>query len=699
MGTELEAAHEDGIRRLKRALARSPRGLLCFAVGRDEAIRARVAARIGARVVQLDREDRKPWRALVEVDGPVIGLVPAGEVDELFARLNLGREIKTVQRRIVVLWLQELSQLDTVRVHAPDLWAHRRELYWFLSGVDFRGEVESSVAEEAARELAAVEAELAELGPGEVERRFDLLLSRRFWLVELGRDGEARRVQRQAKALLANRPEGAVHEIMDAELRLSDLIVHLEEHPLPFRLAEAADLARNAPLQDQRARAQVQASGISHELGRVEQTLQLGQGIVDDASVPNAYARFLAAYNLAVMSARAEVPGRIPGAAEHGQLVDALEPKLRRGALQRLRLLAALKAEQLGRSTEALAEAGAVLDYTDATGLVHDLGLARLLAANRLAQLGLDRAALSLVEDPRHSPRPDAESAHQAVAIARALGDEDRARSLCESWSAALLAHHRRPTALRHVARLHAVLEDHDTQRAALLEASARGHSEEQTRARLALAELDNDQDRPSQALAAVEPALRWCRLHCGPAWTCRALALRSRALRGLGQHDRATADLDEADALLAELPSDLQPMETILLLARARRDHLLPGDDAATPIHSALARARSRGLRLRELELVLDLAEQPHAHSLRLAGAQAALALATELGFPVDLARADLALAELALDEGDPARARTHGHRAAWWLSRIGPPKHRRRLATFETHLAEFTPAAPGIP
>jgi hypothetical protein len=100
----------------------------------------------------------------------------------------------------------------------------------------------------------------------------------------------------------------------------------------------------------------------------------------------------------------------------------------------------------------------------------------------------------------------------------------------------------------------------------------------------------------------------------------------------------------------------------------------------------------RARGLRTHELELLLDLAELPTRDESRQAEATEALTLATELGLPLDQARARLALADLALRQGRVAEVQSPLEQAAWWIQRIGDVASRVRYHDLRTRLSGVT-------
>ena len=152
----LEVAHERSVRRIASEVTERPRGSLYLAVGCSTEVRAAVEEALGERaagmaVVRVTLgEGEAPWarilaaqegsgRGASEVIVAVAGLGELGEdkLDLMLAHLNLGREVRVVNRLHVVLWVGMLDRLDRFRTVAPDLWGHRSSVELFLSHEDF----------------------------------------------------------------------------------------------------------------------------------------------------------------------------------------------------------------------------------------------------------------------------------------------------------------------------------------------------------------------------------------------------------------------------------------------------------------------------------------------------------------------------------------------------------------------------------
>jgi hypothetical protein len=131
-----EPAHVDAARRIGRQL-RGGRPLLHFAVGADQRLQDRLATELGGAVLRLDPSAGEPWSQIESVTAPVrvVG-VPKDASSAFLTRLNLGRERVQQAGLQVILWLEGLEMVHRLAETAPDLWAHRGGLDYFLSEAD-----------------------------------------------------------------------------------------------------------------------------------------------------------------------------------------------------------------------------------------------------------------------------------------------------------------------------------------------------------------------------------------------------------------------------------------------------------------------------------------------------------------------------------------------------------------------------------
>lgn len=176
---KLSLSHERALRRLTRLLGARPH-LLAVCVASRSAVREAIERELGARVAPRrvrratlgdegtspwpsgggdDHGARTVWSVALPLDSPASSL----------ARLNLAREAIPREALSVLLWVEGFEGLDALREHAPDLWATRSGVMFFLSFGGVEPEAKRAAVavvrhdERAGAALPALDAELRAL--------------------------------------------------------------------------------------------------------------------------------------------------------------------------------------------------------------------------------------------------------------------------------------------------------------------------------------------------------------------------------------------------------------------------------------------------------------------------------------------------------------------------------------------------------
>lgn len=143
----LPLPHRRALREIARALGGTEAGVLFVCVGRSNEVRERITRELqgmlGGRAVAsavLAEDDDIPWTRVQEAaeTGAVVSLSFANEppTPKLLARINVGREIASVQKISLLVWVG-LGALSDLQGGAADLWAYRTGVEFFLSHEDF----------------------------------------------------------------------------------------------------------------------------------------------------------------------------------------------------------------------------------------------------------------------------------------------------------------------------------------------------------------------------------------------------------------------------------------------------------------------------------------------------------------------------------------------------------------------------------
>lgn len=174
----LQLPHERLLQRLVKLLNARRRPMLVFCVCASPLLRVRIEDEIRLRagahpvVTGMLSGQRDPWTEMVEARDAAGGdrestlsfALPAEALDveaRVLDRLNVGREYIARESLRVVLWAQGLAQQERVRGAAPDLWAHRVEVFTFLTADEFSLPPPSEKPGELDVALREVEAALA----------------------------------------------------------------------------------------------------------------------------------------------------------------------------------------------------------------------------------------------------------------------------------------------------------------------------------------------------------------------------------------------------------------------------------------------------------------------------------------------------------------------------------------------------------
>ncbi|MCK6502519.1 hypothetical protein L6R53_03840 [Myxococcota bacterium] len=579
-----------------------------------------------------------------------------------------------------------LDLVDGLREHAPDLWAHRRDVIWMLSAEDFAVRVPPFSGETEAAEVKRLWTRLAEVdgqrdpqtraaivrnlllhagravSPDQAQRLVDVAFrSEPGWLgvswFVIGALGGIAQVEQAHVLLSASGPElewhtrGYVQVVLDQHRRalrdVVDLVPALESglpaRPVPSNLA--------ALLQARRTRA---FTGLS---------------------LPGPARKTLAEFQDALSS----LP---PGSTKAGGLFRAFEQSAAIASLE-------------GRPLDALRDLGEARANAAAGGIaqgraVTSVPFARLLARLGQPQLGLDTLLADLT-DPEHPTwlvTPELlHTAHDLAVRVDRLAD---LRAATQAWLDRTPSRRGLPGLA--VASALRLMEQAAEADALLLDLVEQGPGLPATRALELLCDAAVDVGDLERAAQLALGTLPWILGWAGTIWKVEAHLRLARVRRLAGHPASAAASLERARQVLALDPVDLQPADSWLALAREQRDQSEDPTPAGRALREALAQVRARGLRTHELELLLDLAELPTSDESRQAEATEALTLATELGLPLDQARVRLALADLALRQGRVSSVQSPLEQANWWIQRIGDAASRLRCHDLRTRLAGVT-------
>ncbi len=753
----LEVAHERCVRRIAEEVVERPRGSLFLAVGRSGAVRAAVEAALGKRdpglvvVSTMLGDDTAPWRRVVEArdtsetaEGKKVLLSVAGlgdmaedRFDRVAEHLNLGRELRVIDRLHVLLWVGRLDRLDRFRTMAPDLWGHRSGVELFLSSKDFDVPLPDVEPGEEPKDMKALlretEAELAlRLRP---TRRAVLLASKAAWLQELGRRDEALNTVEEAEELLARSVGAEQYEqaLAHAEVATRRLILLRAANRSEEALSYAMNVDQN-PFSDPYLHWFVKGElGRLHMLaGRVRQslasfadalslypTLPRGHPGAQSASIA-ACAQLLetcGALDAAVRDALAasteveSVRRRSEGdKIAHQMILLSMDDTLARVSFARGDIMSALthahrsiaRVIALSVMGRILSTLGVVSEIYSSCGLFGD--------ARRFA-----RRAIAFLE---HSPgevawwmrRLGARDSDEGQLDA-AINRYESAVSLYRTAARAEHGPHRRASWLRDAASV--LYEDlaslsgpsmstrHFEAAAELLTLASHAATEaaspeqhaltQQSRASLAAARKQWDLAE-SELLAF----LTWAEANWGPCKRAEVLLDLARIARERGDLPHAATYAERAQREVAIDPPEYFNRFTGIAAARElARIRKAQGDITAAhaALTAALTIAAGDKLRLREREVRLDLAELPPLPGQRddrLDHAQRARSIAQDAAFPVDEAEAMLVVAELHLEAGGARRAQALFDQAAWIVDRIGPRAVRERAARVRAKLGD---------
>lgn len=752
----LEVAHEQRVRRIAVEVRERPRGSLNLAVGCSAEVRAAVEAALGEREpgilvvrVTLD-EDHGPWTrilAALEASGrpasevvlSVAGLgdMAEGKVDPILAQLNLGRELRVVNRLHVLLWVGQIDRLDRFRTAAPDLWGHRSGVALFLSHDDFDVPLAALVPAEVPKDVEAVLRETEEkLASSPQGASWIRLLNRKAaCLNHLGRMDEALHALQDAESVLSKlrlspRTQADEHAVLvQTKLGLLASAGRTEE-----AFEEATTLEQDEdcdPLLRYVARSEITSWHIA--AGRVREGLTYRADVL--AMIPTLRveigggrswklaegARLFA--SLGALEAAVREAGAASGEIENirrTQGWDEEDEATRPGVLSSVDYVLAEVGLQRGDTHRALDHAHRRLTREGGFGSVFSISGALDEVADMYHQLGLfgdarrfAHQAITLLE---HHPGTIAEWTRKLGILDEREQQMEMAISRYQSALSLYLAAaalermtHERARWLRLAARTHydalAPLVDasaavrhfeaaEELLGQAMREADEAASPEVHAITRWWFATLARRREQWARAEAELLSFLTWAEAHWGP-------YKRAQVLLDLAEVARERVDLSRAAeyAERARREVDLDPPEwrnrfvaidAARELARIRKAQGQP-DLARASLDAALTLARGDGLRLREREILLDLADLPRPSDgpdPRLDHAQRARSIAQDAAFPVDEAEAMLVLAEIHLDAGHARRARSMFDQASWIVDRIGTRAVRKRAARVRDRL-----------
>ena len=749
MSPALPVLYERNVRSALPHVTIARRGCLLLCVGRSEAVRARVEDSLALRLGQdkvlirgsLAEKRSDLWQVLVDARDASgvkpedtvlsyrLGGQPELERERLFG-LNAGRETRALERLRLLLWLDGFEQLEALRDKAPDLWAVRTDVQFYVSREDFE------VPEEARQKVKGLDDEIREIDERlqqpwiEFETRLLLLIAKSFRMSEQGRNDEALRLLDEVDLLHASpEEEGAA---LDAKIRARALALRCAVLEALGRSSEARRLAAEA-IRDahqnhdvrlgwyagsrlavafRRAEAYGAALATFREQDRVYEGLFARGWRVHPGKGPMFAHRARVWLEVGALS-RAEADA---DTADHEIEPLGEEDCFRWVGLSVGESLRADIWHKHGRPIEGLTCAHRSCESAmgaQAWRRIHDtlpmiasvyrrMGLideARATADKALRRLRhegtpLERANMQVWFGDLARDTGDLAEAQQRYALAietlqvRATDPEQAARAAIEEakvhkkWADIAppqAATHHRDEARR-------LLEDVLQQ-----PVSIDRHME----AHLALGKLHRACARFDDSAASLATYRDWARADQGPARMARASIelARTSVARGdaLGAIDHlaaARADLEREEPLHR---SRFVQKEILVVLHEA---HVALGDLAAAraDLTEALAVVRAEGLRLEELsaiQLLAELVPAPDTVDHRLPAAREAAAIAREVLWPAEEARALAVLASLELSAGHHDEARAAMEEATWIAASVGPPKVREELRTLAEQLA----------
>jgi hypothetical protein len=755
MSAALPVLYERNLRSALPQVTAARRGCFILCVGRSESVRARVeealAARLGPEkaLVRGSLAARRAdlWRALVEArdasgarpEETVLSFRLGGEQSEDKARLfglNVGREVRAVERLRLLLWLDGFEQFEALRSEAPDLWAVRTDVHFYVSREDF----EVSAGARAPREVTGFDKLIREIDDG-LRRPGNGMRERHLLLVE------------KAEALLMQGHFDDALGLLDEAERmrvLNEGETHWQARWLEFdtRCHVLAKLGRSGELRRYAAAAARDAKENDETLLGLYATSQLAYALADTEAYGAALVAFLDGrrYYEQLLKDSARVIG-----AKDFAHTDTASAWLRLGApacaeaeveeidsnvsppdgqdittllvlCVRERRLASV-ASLRGRCNEELVhinqsyvrivalQAWDWLDRVlhDTTNVYQRTGLlddARAIAGEAMHRL--DHTGVPLARAEWHTWFGD---------MARDSSDLPEATRRYELAIEALRAHaadaEQAARAMIEEARLHvkwadalpvdAAAQHRDEALRLLQDVLSRPVSDDRhMEAHLALGRLHRAAGRFDASAAALIIYRDWARADQGPARAARASIELARTSLARGDAAQALLDLAAARADLdREEPlyrSRFVQKEILVVLHDA---HRALGDLAAA--HAALTEAlsivRAEGLRLEELDVLQHLAELPPAAGAadhRLATAHEAAAIAREVLWPAEEARALATLAALEIEAGHPDAARAALEEATWLANSVGPASVRERVRDLAAKLEQsLAPAA----
>ena len=629
-----------------------------------------------------------------------------GEDGSAYAGLNLARDVLAGLGAHVLVWLEGIGELDGFVLEAPDLWSFRSGVASFLSAGDFEVEVEEAEPGSTPEErLAEVERRLE--GEEEPKERAWLLLRKGWWLRELHRLNAALKSVEEGLELAAklDRPDPLLGARLLAEhagvLVLSGRTTEAlgTRRRALLHAVEAGDLDANLDLSNVRLLALGERGDEPRALGAWRHALALARdqeprtGLLSvmDCNAANICLHLgdpaTAARLLDEARAAAEEPDLTDDPSGRAMWLD-VTAQLRVGAgapLEALRssVRAARHLAALGRTRLLPWVAGRAASTFAALGLMPDAVEMALRVGASAEPPAL--ALPSWVEGGPAAGSGMADEVRQGLYSALAAQDEpylhlQLATRIARFEADALRARGGGPPAPAILDLLPSLLEqarslDFDEGEGALHLAAAELH--------LLLGELD-------QAREHFAPLPLWCIVHRGPEVISDVWRLAGRIAHATGDLDFALVRYDDAEphcvdsqSFYARMRLELSRAETLVTLDRPDEARARGGD--------VLDDARRRGLRIEELELLLELAELPPGSSdpdPRSAQAREALAIAREVMYPREEARALLSLVDSGLDAGGGQELRGWLEEAAEIVHHLGPPQLVPRVALLRQRL-----------
>lgn len=757
MSAALPVLYERNVRSALPHVTVAQRGCLLICVGRSETVRARVEEALAARLEpgktlvrgSLAARRTDLWRALVQArdgsgarpeDTALSFRLGGDHTDdkERFFGLNVGREMRAVERLRLLLWVDGFEQLEALRSEAPDLWAVRTDVQFYVSREDFEVPEGSALRDVNGFDdkLRQVDEDLKRGGLGVRERRRLLAIKARL-VFEQGRYDEALRLSDELeRKQVRNKAKG---ESPDPSTRAQALDVRCRVFARLGRFSEIRQLDTEALREAERTGDPwmgAYASGrLAHtlvtaeaygaafatyrdQLRHYEQLSKSGKRVLLGTApiFANLAQMWIELGELARAEADADEANREFSSldeSESWRLFERSVGECRRASVARLRGRPIDELRHVHRSYSVLRKIQAwdrldrvLHDVAEAyrrTGLFDDARNIAKRAMSRVHHAGapfLQAAWLAWLSDLARDTGDlhEAQRGYEVAAKTLRTASSDTAR-------AALAAIEE--------ARIHA-----NGWADALPPDAAAAHREEAVRLLLDVLGRPVSQDRHMEAHLALGRVYRilghfdesaaaltiyrdWARAEQGPTRAARAsLELASTSLaRG-----DATAGLLHITAARDDLDREEPPYRSRFVqkevLVALHDAHVAHGDltSARAALAEALVIVRADGLRLEELDLLQRLAGLPPADSAedhRLASAHAAAAIAREVLWPAEEARALATLASLELPAGHPEAARAALEEATWLADAVGPASLRDRLRALSSQLAPARPAS----